>query len=625
MNIPITLSKSFGSVSSNLTVTYNRNNVQTNNLFSGKQNIESILGINGVSQNPLDYGLPSLSFTNYSSLNDIRPSLRLNQVYSLGESLGWFHGKHNVRFGGDYRYTDLNAHSYSTARGTFTFNGQETGLNSTGASISGTGYDFADFLLGLPATTSIQSGNGYRLLGHSYDGFIQDDWRALGKVTFNLGLRYDFAAPIREANNRLVNLDAAPGFGAIAAVLPGQTGPFTGAFPLALVNPDRNNFSPQVGIAWRAFNRTIIRAGYGVTFNTGVYNSMVAQLAAQPPFSVTETNVASSTLPLTLQNGFPAPMASTLTNNFGVDKNYQVGYAQTWNLSVQRELPRALTLSVDYTGTKGTRLDILQAPNRTATGGVLLANVQPYTWESSVGDSTSNVGRILLRRRLQSGFSIGGAYTYSKAIDDASSFGAGAGNVAQNALNLDAERALSNYDQRHRFNGDFVFQLLFGVGRKWLISDGATNQLFGGWLLNGTWDFGTGNPLTANITGATSEIKTGTNGVLRANATGQPVKLAHPTALEWFNTAAFSIPADGTYGNAARNTITGPGTRSFNLALRKTYTINDKPMDLSVQATNAFNSPVFRGVNTTVNSPLFGQVTSISAMRTVQIVARYRF
>src|SRR6185503_4608270 len=160
--------------------------------------------------------------------------------------------------------------------------------------------------------------------------------------------------------------------------------------------------------------------------------SMIQQLAFQPPFSVTQTNITSSTLPLTLQNGFPTPPPATVTNNFGVDKNYRIGYAQTWNLSVQRELPKGLTMSADYTGTKGTRLDILQAPNRTATG-LLLAGVQPFTWESSTGNSIAHVGRLQLRRRLQYGISVGGNYTFSKAIDNASSFGAGSGNVAQDA------------------------------------------------------------------------------------------------------------------------------------------------------------------------------------------------
>ncbi len=613
LNLPISFSKSFGRFSTNTNFSYNRNRTSANNLFSNKRDVAGLLGISGVSKDPLDWGLPTLTFTNYSALNDMRPSLRLNQTLSLGENLGWFRGRHNVRIGGNFRLNRLDSHTGTNARGTFTFNG------------AATGYDFADFLRGLPQLTSVQYGsNTYRFRSNSYDVFVQDDWRILGKLTLNLGLRYEFSSPLSEAGDRLVNLDASPDFSAVALVLPGATGLFSGLFPEGLINPDRNNWAPQIGIAWRAATRTIMRAGYGVSYNSGVYNSMVQQFAFQPPFSVTQTNIASAQLPLTLQNGFPEPPVSTVTNNFGVDKNYRVGYAQTWNLSVQRELPRGLTMSVDYTGTKGTRLDILQAPNRTAAG-LRIAGVQPFTWESSTGNSIAHVGRLQVRRRLQYGISAGGNYTWSKAIDNASSFGAAAGNVAQDASNLAAERALSSFDQPHRFNGDFLWQLPFGLNRRWLTGSGIFNRVLGEWQLNGTWNFASSTPFTARVIGDTADIRRGTNGTLRANATGLAVAVDDPGVGRWFNTAAFSIPAAGAYGNAARNTIRGPATHQFDMALSKNFAIGDRAIDLRAQATNVFNVPQYRSIDTTVNSPSFGRVTSVGSMRKIQIILRYRF
>ena len=281
-------------------------------------------------------------------------------------------------------------------------------------------------------------------------------------------------------------------------------------------------------------------------------------------------------------------------------------------------------MSADYTGTKGTRLDILQAPNRTATG-VRIAGVQPFTWESSIGNSIAHVGRLQLRRRLQYGISVGGNYTYSKAIDNASSFGAGAGNVAQNALDLGAERALSSFDQPQRLNGDFLWQLPFGQGRKWMTSDSVWSRYLGDWQLNGTFNFASSTPFTARVIGATSDILRGTNGTLRANATGLPVVLANPTVDMWFNTAAFIAPASGTYGNAARNTIWGPPTHQIDMSLNKTFTINERAVNFRLQATNVFNMPQYRGIDTTVNSPSFGHVTSVGSMRKIQMVANYRF
>src|SRR5207248_1213268 len=141
----------------------------------------------------------------------------------------------------------------------------------------------------------------------------------------------------------------------------------------------------RVGIAWNAFKKTVVRAGYGINYNNSQYSQIVSQLSNQPPFSFVETNVANIPGALTLTNGFPITSA-LVTNNFGVDRNYRLGYVQTWNTSIQQELPKSIQLTIDYTGSKGTRLDLQRAPNRTPTG-LLIAGVQPFIWESSDADS----------------------------------------------------------------------------------------------------------------------------------------------------------------------------------------------------------------------------------------------
>src|SRR5262249_50058761 len=152
-------------------------------------------------------------------------------------------------------------------------------------------------------------------------------------------------------------------------------------------------------------------------------------------------------------------------------------------------------------------------PNRTASG-LRIANVQPFTWETSNANSIANVGRVQVRRRLQQGFSVGGNYTYSKVIDDASSLGGGGGSgtVAQNAFDLDAERSVSNIDQTHSFVGDYLWQLPFGKGRPWLAGDGFMNRWFGDWQMNGTWTIASGLPFTARVIGDAADIRRGTNG-----------------------------------------------------------------------------------------------------------------
>src|SRR5262249_20254864 len=148
------------------------------------------------------------------------------------------------------------------------------------------------------------------------------------------------------------------------------------------------------------------------------------------------------------------------------------------------------------------------------------------------------------------------------------------------ASNLRAERALSNFDIPYRFNGDFLWQLPFGKNRHWMGGDSVLNSWFGDWQLNGDFNFATSTPFTARVIGAASDIQRGTNGTLRPNATGQGVSIGNRAVGRWFNTAAFVVPAPGTYGNAARNTIFGPPTHSFDMSMSKTFAFSDKSMDL---------------------------------------------
>ncbi len=161
------------------------------------------------------------------------------------------------------------------ARGSFVF----TGLY--------TGNDFADYLLGLPQQATKQFGPGTeQFRSTSWDLFVQDDWRATDKITVNAGLRYEYFSPLSEADNRLVTLDTAPGFTAAVPVVAGGTGPYSGAFPDTIVQPFRAGFAPRVGVAWRPEQGTVVRTGYGINYNSSVYQYIAQQLAGQPPFAV---------------------------------------------------------------------------------------------------------------------------------------------------------------------------------------------------------------------------------------------------------------------------------------------------------------------------------------------------
>lgn len=662
-DIPISYVRSFGKLTNIARFDFNRSRTRTQNLYAFTDNITGALGITGVSQNPFDWGLPNLSFTNFGGLQDINPQLLRDQTFTYSDNMIWNHGKHTWRWGGDFRRIQLNTETDSNARGSFIFTGLNTSQIVNGQPVASTGFDFADFLLGLPQQTSAQYGeNNYHFRGNSWDLYAQDEWKLRGNLTLNLGVRYEYISPFTEINNRIVNLDLSPGVlslsggpPAVAVVLPGQTGPYNGTFPLTLVRPDRNNFAPRVGFAWKPFSKTVVRGGYGINYNTGAFQTIAQQLAFQPPFSFVQTNVQSNPGQLTLQNGFPASQSEGITNNYAVNPNYRMGYVQIRNLDIQQEIRPTLLLNIDYTGTKGTDLDILEAPNRTATG-IRIPGVQAFDYETSLGDSEANAGSVRLRKRLSHGFAVGGTYTFSKSLDDASTIGAGASsgsgsaglggggtaagrgassgsasagttNVAQNAFDLSAERGLSSFNQTHKFTADYLWELPFGHDKQWLTENTVQRAIFGDWQWSGDWTIASGLPFTPRLLGDFSDVERGTNGTLRPNlVSGESISIPNPSIAQWFNTTAFVAPPPGQYGDARRNSIIGPPTRVFDMAFTKIVPLKEsRVLEFRAQATNVFNTPQYSTIDTQVNSPTFGRVIAVGAMRAIQMTARFRF
>lgn len=629
-----------GRITNNLRVNYNHNHVATTNLYSGVTNVAGLAGINGVSTDPFDWGLPGISFNSFGGLSSPTPRRELDQTYTLSDTISWNHAKHNFRFGTDYRRILQSFHSARNGEGSFVFTGYATsqytpaGTGSctgpTPCSATDTGYDFADFLLGFPQQTSLQFGTtAYNFRANSYDFFVQDDWRFRSSLSFNLGLRYEYNSPYTEANNRIANLDVSPGFTAAVPVLPGSTGPYNGAFPNSLIQPDRNDWAPRVGIAWKPQKKTVVRAGYGINYNLAQYGTMIQNFAFQPPFANTATNATdvnalTAGSALTLSNGFPATTGS-VTNNFAVNPNYRLGYVQIWNLDIQRDLPGGIVLNTGYNGAKGTRLDIERA--------LLVAGNQPFTYESSEGNSILHAASVRMRKRMAKGIGLSGQYVYSKSIDDASSIGGGGSVVAQNPFDISADRGLSSFDQRHKFTGNWIYDLPIGENR-YFSPKGALGHIFGAWQWSGDFTVGSGLYFTPRVLGGGLDISRGVSGSLRANTVaGQTIALSNPTALEWFNTAAFCAPSatcvspSGTaFGDAGRNIIEGPGQVTLDMALNKTITIKEsRALDLRFSANNVFNNVHFTSINTVVNSLTFGEVTGTGSMRRVTMTARFRF
>ena len=574
--------------------------------------------------NPLLFGLPDLSLNPFTGFNEEQPSFQTNQTISFSESGSWIHGKHNVRYGGDIRRVHLDLLGKTgNATGSYTFTGlftQKPGSSDTGTKT--TGSALADFLLGLPQQTSLQAPYGKSYLRENvWDAYAQDDWRARPNLSLLFGLRYDYYSPYSEKYNRLSTLDTGDNFAAVATVVSNGVGPYTGKYPRDLIYPEHDNFSPRLGFAARVKNM-VIRGSYGMNYTVGQYVKFVQDFAFEPPFADVQTNEFTNNTPITLTDGFPSPQTE---GNYAVNKNYRLPYVQVWNLNLQRTIPGDIVLNVGYNGSKGTRLDIVDAPGRTATGslsGVL------YDYEDSVAFSNYNALTVRARRRLHGGISLGANYVYSHSIDNSSSIGGNGGtglSIAQNWQNLLAEESNSSFDIRHKLSGDFLYELPFGPDTH-LLTTGWEGHALAGISLSGSFEFATGEPLTPNYASNILDVARGSTGSLRPDRVpGASLTAGGGSLKNWFNTSAFTNPV-GVYGTASRFSVPGPGTISFDASLSKTIRFAEtRTFEMRATADNVFNTVQYSGVNSSLGTASYGQVTSAAQMRQFSFIARVRY
>jgi hypothetical protein len=623
-------------------VNFSRSRIDLLSDHSYGADIAAELGITGVSTSPIDFGIPLIDFTNFSSLSDPVPTLTRNQTFRYIDNATYTRSKHTLKFGGEARRIQNNMRSDPDPRGLFTFTGLMTSqLTATGEPVPGTGNDLADFLLGLPEATTTRFGDSsHYLRSWEFIGYGQDDWRVNKRFTLEFGARYQFVTPPVDVYNTLANILLDFNTNQAVVVTPGEADPFTGGtMPRSLVRSDYNNWAPRVGFAWdpKLKIRTIVRGGYSIFYNDSAYNSLVTYLQNQPPFASAITRVTSTDSVLSLENGFPpANTANSLTNTAAVDPNYKDGYAQIWNFTTETSFRHNWVLDLTYTGTKGTDLDLLRAPNRAPPGSPLdtdedrrFANAGGFTYDQSVANSIYNALQVRVMHRFTSGLMLQAVYTYSKSIDDASSIGGVGAVVVQDDNDFAAERGLSSFDMRHQFRGYSVYELPFGE-RKRFAKRGWEARAFGNLRLGNLVTFNTGTPYTAQVLGNQADSTgTGANFSERADQVGNPsLGFCGGSATLAFNAAAFVLPPTGQYGDAARNTIEGPCSFSWNPSLARDFRFgsdNSRRVTVRWEVQNLTNHPNFTGISTVVNSTTYGRVTTAGTMRTMDINVRVAF
>ena len=669
----------YGRLSDSATLSWNRSRNTASNYFTnGAVNPAVTAGVfvgnPAIYGNKFYYGLPSINMTGTTGVNGLgepAPSDAINQTISFSDFASWVHAKHNMRYGFDFHRIHADYTGGGNVFGSFTFSGFATEIpaeqtcnpstdsgqckeyqNAQGTSIYGS--SFADFLLGQPQQTGItaQLVKNY-LRGNSWDWYVQDDWRAKANFTVSYGLRWEYFSPYSEKNNHLVNLDLT-GSGAnlqianVCATGCSQTASQFGT-PPSLVKPDKALFSPRVAIAWSPrfaswAKNTVVRSSFGINYNTGAYSSFAHSLAAQQPFAITQTNTLSTpnspttctmanmswNTPLSTANqnttGFNCSTQTT-QSNYGVDPNYRLGQVEVWNLGIQRTLPQGTVLNIDYTGSFAGNLDMLRAPNRNALGILNPSSVQ-FRYEDSLGYQRSNVLAINLRERMHKGVSLQATYTLAHSIDDASTVGGGGGggSIAQDDQNLGAEEANSSFVRPQTLSGNFVIEPPFGPNRAFFNKGGITSHIVDGFNVSGSFTYGSGTLATPSYSGTPAEVASGAGSSLRPNRVpGQAIKGAH-TLAAWFNTAAFSTPTPGTYGNATRNSIEMPDALSFSGSLSRSISFGStRSMEMRLNVNNALNTVRYGNANTSINSPSFGEITSAGGMRSFSYSLMYRF
>jgi hypothetical protein len=581
--------------------------------------LNQTLGLPELSNDPRDFGLSFITVGGFSPLGHEfnNPQESTTDMLQLSDTLNWSKGSHLIKLGGEIRTLRQRAFRDVQSRGFLQFTNQAF-----------TGNALADLLLGLPTVTGgAMVDNPQDLRTDSFAVFFQDSWQASSSLTLSAGVRYEYATPPVDANDR-VNLYN-PDTGMIEAV--GQ-----GGLPRAGFEPDRDNVAPRVGMAWSLGDRTVLRAGYGISYDQAALAPNEFLYFNAPYFDL---NLYFSLPPdylLTLTDPFPADFPAPLPDSAtAVQRDLETGYLHEFSLSLQQQLGRSRTVEVAYVGSRGRNLIAARDINEPAPSPVM-PNLRPnplfadITMIESRARSQYNALQLRVEQRFASGVALAAAYTLGESKDDASGFFSSAGdaNFPQNSNDPGGEFARSNFDVRHRFTLRGLVELPFGPGRRWL-GDGFGALCFGNWDLYYVFTAQTGRPFTVGLhpdidNSNTGRANLGFGSNDRPNLVGNPT-VANPTADRWFDTAAFAFPEFGTFGDVGRNSLEGPGHKNLNLALVRRVALGRASLQLRLEGFNLMNWTNFDLPDNFLGSPTFGQILSAGAPRRLQLGLRFDY
>ena len=605
-------------------------------------------------------GPPFVQVAGFASVGDpiTGPRNSYQNTFDLNGSFTWIRGHHELKFGGGYGHDQINVLQGIATNGFFVF------VNAPFTN------PFASFLIGQPIFFLQGSGDfGRGLRGNNLNAYAQDTFKITSRVTLNYGLRYELPFPYTEIHDRqnlfepgvqsVVHPEAPAGL-----VYPGDPG-----VPRGLIQTKKDAFAPRIGLAWdpTGSGKWRVTSSYGIfydPFYTGQGGPLQDPISAPPFLQTAQINVPNfanpyAGLPAPV-NGFTQPMTLLVLN-----KDLMLPYAQDWNLNLQRAFGNDWLFEAGYIGTKGTHLPRFieanpttfepgdspqdNADRRRLFSGCTRGSTNPCTF-SSVGEIAGTTNSIYdalqasLKKRFSHGLSFLGSYTYSKSIDDVSSFNitgsasqstAGENDLAQNPFDLGLERGRSMFDARHRFVLSYQWTLPYFAN-----AEGWKRQVLGGWQVNGITTFMSGTPLTVydsagvSLQGGAPEISGFPSD--RPNVIGDFTKGTCPNGASagtpdcWISPNGFQRLDPNTqlgqFGDAGRNIAQGPGFQQWDFSALKNFRITEgKTIQFRGELFNIFNHANFGLPQNDLNSPNFGQIQTSQPGRLVQFALKFLF
>jgi hypothetical protein len=611
----------------------------------GKNPAEAV-GIPGINLNQATSAMTQLTFQNIRNLgaNSNQPLITNQNDFQIFDNVTWIKGRHTLKSGGSITLRSREILNADTIVGVFNFNNNMTSNcagQGPGCTVnSNTGFDVASFMLGLvnSKNRNLFDANTYTEKRPEYSLYVQDDFRTTSRLTLNLGLRWDVYPPWIEINDRQSNFDETTGQFVVASDDAVIAGVHVGRY---LQTYSKRDVGPRFGFAYdvNGNGRTVVRGGFGVfwNFTPGGTSSSKAQ---NPPFLQSTSLTPSPTsygTNLLLRDGLPPPPgvdpnrpASGSTRSI-FDINFRDAYARQWNLNVQRSLATNYMVEIAYVGSQGRQMLLKGDPNQAPpVVGVTDANVnRPYRQLApalrtigqvqSTGTLDYNALLVKFQRRFANNFSFLNSYTWGKAIDLNSD---NDGNVTlTNVYDPQYNRGPADYDIKHTFSSSWVYEL------PW-----AREKAYGGWQVSGILLLRSGLPLT--VTTAQGVQSTGTGNRPNRICDGN---LPNPTIDRWFDTSCFVPTADitGTYGDAGRGIIRGPGSFNIDASLIKNTRLGRYNTEVRIEAFNLLNHPQFGNPNTTIGNAAVGTISTMlsnpscslcgTTERQIQLALKVRF